>query len=44
MGKTALITEASIVIPGLMNKLGAQSVRISPRAAVRRITHKLQEG
>jgi uncharacterized protein len=33
-----------IVIPGLMNKLGAQSVRISPRAAVRRITRKLQEG
>jgi short-subunit dehydrogenase len=33
-----------IVIPGLMNKLGVQSVRISPRAAVRRITRKLQEG
>jgi short-subunit dehydrogenase len=33
-----------IVIPGLMNKLGAQSVRITPRAAVRRIARKLQEG
>jgi uncharacterized protein len=32
-----------IVIPGLMNKIVVQSVRISPRAAVRRITRKLQE-
>jgi short-subunit dehydrogenase len=32
-----------IVIPGLMNKIGVQSVRISPRAAVRRVTRKLQE-
>ena len=33
-----------IVIPGVWNKIGAQSVRLSPRALVRRITHKLQEG
>lgn len=32
------------VIPGLMNKIGFQSVRIGPRAAVRRVTRKLQEG
>jgi short-subunit dehydrogenase len=32
-----------IVIPGLMNKVGVQSLRISPRAAVRRVTRKLQE-
>ena len=32
-----------IVIPGLMNKIAVQSLRISPRAAVRRITRKLQE-
>jgi len=32
-----------IVIPGLFNKLGAQSARISPRFAVRRVVRKLQE-
>lgn len=32
-----------IVIPGLLNKIGAQSVRISPRAMVRKVTRKLQE-
>ena len=32
-----------IVIPGTMNKLVVQSVRLSPRAIVRRITRKLQE-
>lgn len=32
-----------IVIPGLMNRVGVQSLRISPRAAVRRVTRKLQE-
>jgi short-subunit dehydrogenase len=31
------------VIPGLMNRVGVQALRISPRAAVRRITRKLQE-
>jgi short-subunit dehydrogenase len=33
-----------IVIPGLLNKIGAQSVRISPRAVVRKVARKLQEG
>jgi short-subunit dehydrogenase len=32
-----------IVIPGTMNKLVVQSVRLSPRAIVRQITRKLQE-
>ncbi len=32
-----------IVIPGLMNKMVVQSLRISPRAAVRRVARKLQE-
>jgi len=32
-----------IVIPGVLNKLGAQSARISPRFAVRRVVKKLQE-
>jgi short-subunit dehydrogenase len=32
-----------VVIPGLLNKIGAQSVRISPRVMVRKVTRKLQE-
>jgi len=32
-----------VVIPGFMNKAGVQSVRLGPRALVRRITRKLQE-
>jgi short-subunit dehydrogenase len=32
-----------IVIPGFMNKVGVQSLRIGPRALVRRLTRKLQE-
>lgn len=32
-----------IIIPGLLNKIGAQSVRLSPRAMVRKVTRKLQE-
>jgi len=32
-----------IVIPGVLNKIGSQLVRISPRATVRKVTRKLQE-
>jgi len=32
-----------IAIPGLMNKIGAESVRFSPRFMVRNIVRKLQE-
>jgi short-subunit dehydrogenase len=33
-----------IVIPGVMNRIGVQSVRIGPRAIVRRAARKLNEG
>jgi hypothetical protein len=32
-----------IVIPGMMNKLGVQSLRLGPRAIVRKAARKLQE-
>ncbi len=32
-----------IVIPGMLNKIGVQMVRLGPRALVRQITRKLQE-
>jgi short-subunit dehydrogenase len=32
-----------IVIPGMLNKIGIQMVRLAPRALVRQITRKLQE-
>ena len=31
-----------IVIPGVMNRVGATAVRFTPRAWVRRIVHRLQ--
>jgi len=43
IGYRAFLKGKVIVIPGLINKIGVQSVRISPRAAVRRVTRKLQE-
>jgi hypothetical protein len=33
-----------IVIPGLLNKVGVQSLRVSPRALVTRLVRKMQEG
>jgi short-subunit dehydrogenase len=33
-----------IVIPGLLNKMGVQSLRVSPRALVTRLVRKMQEG
>ncbi|MBZ5593404.1 MAG: SDR family oxidoreductase [Acidobacteriia bacterium] len=44
IGYRAFLEGKVVVIPGLLNKIGAQSVRISPRALVRRVTRKLQEG
>lgn len=32
-----------LVIPGLMNKLGVQSTRVSPRAVTTQIARMLQE-
>ena len=42
-GYLAFLEGKVIVIPGLLNKIGAQSVRISPRSMVRKVTRKLQE-
>ena len=42
-GYEGLLGGKTIVIPGLKNKLGVQSLRISPRAVVRRVVKKLQE-
>jgi short-subunit dehydrogenase len=33
-----------LVIPGLLNKVGVQSLRVSPRALVTRLVRKMQEG
>lgn len=43
IGYRAFLEGKAVVIPGFLNQLGAQSVRVSPRALVRRITRKLQE-
>lgn len=43
VGYLGFLEGKAIVIPGLMNKIGAQAVRVSPRAAVRKVTRKLQE-
>jgi short-subunit dehydrogenase len=43
IGYRGFLEGKAVVIPGLINKMGAQSVRISPRALVRRVTRKLQE-
>jgi len=42
-GYRALMAGKPVVIPGLMNKLLAQSVRFTPRALVTRIARKMQE-
>jgi len=43
IGYRGLLRGKVVVVPGLMNKVGTESVRISPRAVVRRIVRKLQE-
>ena len=43
-GYRGFLAGKAVVIPGLMNKVGVQSLRISPRAMVRKVTRKLQEG
>jgi len=42
-GYRGLMAGKPVVIPGLMNKLLAQSVRFSPRALVTKIARKMQE-
>jgi short-subunit dehydrogenase len=43
-GYRGFLSGKAVVIPGLMNKMAVQSLRISPRAIVRKIARKLQEG
>ena len=43
VGYRGLVAGKPVVIPGLMNKLLAQSVRFSPRGLVTRIARKMQE-
>ncbi|MBZ5609654.1 MAG: SDR family oxidoreductase [Acidobacteriia bacterium] len=42
-GYRALMAGKPVVIPGVMNKLLAQSIRVSPRSMVTKIVRKLQE-
>jgi uncharacterized protein len=43
IGYRALMTNKTVVIPGLSNKLLAESVRFAPRKMVRWVSMKLQE-
>jgi short-subunit dehydrogenase len=42
-GLDGMLAGRAVVVPGLMNKVGVQVVRVSPRAAVRRFIRALQE-
>lgn len=44
IGYRGFLSGKVIVIPGMINKIGVQSVRISPRSMVRAVTRRLQEG
>lgn len=41
-GYRALMRGRRVVVPGVKNKIGVQSVRVSPRALVTRVVHALQ--
>jgi hypothetical protein len=43
IGYRGMMDGKVIVIPGIMNKLGVQSLRLGPRAIVRKAAKKLQE-
>jgi len=43
IGYRGMMQGKVIVIPGIMNKLGVQSLRLGPRAIVRKAARKLQE-
>lgn len=43
IGYRGMLAGKVIVIPGIMNKLGVQSLRLGPRAIVRKVARKLQE-
>lgn len=40
-GYRGLVRGKRVVVPGLMNKLGAQAIRLTPRALVRKLTGRL---
>lgn len=42
-GHKAMLAGAVVHVPGLRNKVLASSVRVTPRPAIRRLVHKLQE-
>ena len=44
IGYRGMMRGKVIVIPGMMNRMGVQSLRIGPRAIVRRAARKLNEG
>ena len=41
-GVTAMQKGEVVAVPGLMNKLFASSIRLTPRAVVRRVVHRMQ--
>ncbi|MEK7767810.1 MAG: short-chain dehydrogenase, partial [bacterium] len=41
VGYRGMMRGQAVVIPGLLNRLGVQSVRFSPRSLVRRIVRRL---
>jgi short-subunit dehydrogenase len=43
-GYDAMMSGKSLVVPGLVNKIGVQSQRLAPRVMVRKITRWLQSG
>ena len=43
IGYRGLMQGKRLVIPGLLNKLGVQSVRLSPRRVVTQVARMLQE-
>lgn len=43
LGYRGLMSGRVVVVPGLLNNLGVQVLRISPRAIVRRVARQLQE-
>ena len=43
IGYRGMMKGKVIVIPGIINKLGVESLRLGPRATVRKAAKKLQE-
>jgi short-subunit dehydrogenase len=43
IGYRGMMEGRVIVIPGFLNKMGVQSLRLGPRAIIRKAARKLQE-